>query len=802
MITIRAAATSLILAACLALTGAGRAAPPAPDPASVSTFPLTQVRLLDGPFKRSEALNLAYVHAIDIDRLLAPFRIEAGLKPKGELYPNWESTGLQGHTAGHYLTALAQAWAATGDAEAKRRLDTMIGELAECQLANGNGYVGAVPKSRELWASVAAGTLKVERFGLNGAWVPWYNLHKLFAGLRDAYLIGGNAQARDVLVALTDWAGGLLATLSDAQVQQMLGAEHGGMNEVIADVFALTGERRYLDLAQRFSHRALLEPLARHEDPLTGLHANTQIPKVVGYGRIAELGGNPIGRDAAAFFWDTVVHKRSVAFGGNSVREHFNAADDFAPMLESREGPETCNTYNMLRLTELLFRSKPAAEYADYYERALYNHILSTQHPEHGGFVYFTPIRPRHYRVYSQPSQCFWCCVGTGMENQGKHGHFVYAHRGDAELYVNLFVASELTWPEHRLTLRQETAFPDEPRTRLALALAAPQTFTLQIRHPGWVAAGDFRIRINGRPWPSPSTPASYVAIAREWRDGDRVEVELPMRTRLERLPDGEDYAAIMHGPILLAARTGTEQIDGLVAGAGRMAHTSTGPYLPLDAAPMLVGDPAALADRVQPVSGKPLTFRAPGIIRPAAARDLDLVPFFRVHDSRYMIYWRMATPAAYDGVVTALRDEERARLRLDARTLDRVVPGEQQSEIDHAVHSEASTTGTTHGRPFRDATGWFGYGVKRGSATGPLQLLVTYLGNERGRRFAIRVDGTVIATVALDGRQPDRFTDASYAIPAEVVAADADGVLDVRFVAESGSKAGGVYDVRLVRPE
>jgi uncharacterized protein len=802
MITIRAAATTLILVACLALTGAGRAAPPAPDPPSVSTFPLTQVRLLDGPFKRSEALNLAYVHAIDIDRLLAPFRIEAGLKPKGELYPNWESTGLQGHTAGHYLTALAQAWAATGDAEAKRRLDTMVAELAECQRANGNGYVGAVPKSRQLWASVAAGTLQVERFGLNGAWVPWYNLHKLFAGLRDAYLIGGNAQAREVLVALTDWSAGLLATLSDAQVQQMLGAEHGGMNEAIADVYALTGERRYLDLAQRFSHRALLEPLARHEDSLTGLHANTQIPKVVGYGRIAELGGNPIGRDAAAFFWDTVVHRRSVAFGGNSVREHFNAADDFAPMLESREGPETCNTYNMLRLTELLFRSKPAAEYADYYERALYNHILSTQHPEHGGFVYFTPIRPRHYRVYSQPSQCFWCCVGTGMENQGKHGHFVYAHRGDAELYVNLFVASELTWPERRLTLRQETAFPDAPRTRLALALAAPQTFTLRIRHPGWAAAGDFRIRINGRPWPSSSTPASYVAIAREWRDGDRVEVELPMRTRLERLPDGEDYAAIMHGPILLAARTGAEQIDGLVAGSGRMAHTSTGPYLPLDAAPMLVGDPAALADRVQAVSGKPLTFRAPGIIRPAAARDLDLVPFFRVHDSRYMIYWRVATPAAYEGVVTALRDEERARLRLDARTLDRVVPGEQQSEIDHAVRSEASTTGATHGRPFRDATGWFGYGVKRGSATGPLQLLVTYLGNERGRRFAIRVDGTAVATVALDGRQPDRFIDVSYAIPAEVVAGDADGVLDVRFVAESGSKAGGVYDVRLVRPE
>jgi uncharacterized protein len=797
-----AAATSVAIVVWLAaMTGAGHRVQPALHASGVETFPLSQVRLLDGPFKRSEALNVAYVHALEVDRLLAPFRTEAGLTPKAEPYPNWESTGLQGHTAGHYLTALAQAWASTGDAEAKRRLDTMVSELAECQRANGNGYVGAVPKSRELWAGVAAGRLEVERFGLNGAWVPWYNLHKLFAGLRDAHLIGGNAQAREALVALADWCATLLSKLSDDQVQRMLGAEHGGMNEVLADVFALTGDRKYLDLAQRFSHRALLEPLTKHEDTLTGLHANTQIPKVIGYGRIAELGGEPSGRDAAAFFWDTVVHRRTVAFGGNSVREHFNAPEDFTPMLESREGPETCNTYNMLRLTEQLFRGKPMAEYADYYERSLYNHILSTQHPEHGGFVYFTPIRPRHYRVYSQPKECFWCCVGTGMENQGKHGHFIYAHRGD-ELFLNLFVASQLKWPERGLTVRQETTFPDEPRTRLTLSLAAPRQLTLQVRHPAWVAQDAFRIRINGQPWTARSTPSSYVAIAREWRDGDRVEIDLPMRTRLERLPDGSDYAAVMHGPILLAAKTGTEHLEGLIAGPGRMAHTSAGPYEPLDDAPMLVGDVDSLAARVEPVPGRPLTFRAPEVIRPAAARDLELVPFFRVHDSRYMIYWRVATPQAYERVVAELRETERARLRLEARTLDRVVPGEQQSEVDHGVRSDGSTTGVTHGRPFRDATGSFGYDLKRGTSTGPLQLLVTYLANERDRRFEIRVDDRPVASVTLDGRQPDRFTDVAYPIPAEVIAADADGVLSVRFVAQPGSRAGAVYDVRLVKPD
>jgi DUF1680 family protein len=387
------------------------------------------------------------------------------------------------------------------------------------------------------------------------------------------------------------------------------------------------------------------------------------------------------------------------------------------------------------------------------------------------------------------------------MENHGKHGQFVYAHRGD-ELFVNLFVASELKWPERGLTVRQDTAFPDEPRTRLRFTLARPRQFAVHVRHPAWVAEGAFRVTVNGRAWPAHSTPSSYVAIDRSWRDGDRIEIELPMRTRLERLPDGSDYVAIVHGPILLAAKTGAGQLEGLVAGPGRMAHSSPGAYLPLDAAPMLVGDASTLPERIERVSGRPLTFRAPGIIRPAAARDLELVPFFRVHDSRYMIYWRVATPSGYERVVSELREAERARLRLEARTLDRVVPGEQQSEIDHAVRSESSTTGVTHGRPWRDAGGWFGYELERGRAPGPLQLLVTYLASERGRRFEILVDDRPVATVVLDGRQQDRFTDVAYPVPADVIAADADGVLAVRFVAQAGSRAGAVYDVRLVKPD
>jgi uncharacterized protein len=789
----------------------------------VTTFPLSQVRVLDGPFKHAQELNIDYVHALEPDRLLAPYRSEAGLKPKAPKYPNWESTGLEGHTAGHYLTALAQIWAATGDPDMKQRLDYMVAELATCQRSNHNGYVGGIPGSRQLWDEVAAGTLRVEPFAINGKWVPWYNLHKLFAGLRDAHLVGANAQARSVLIELADWAARLVSKLSDAQMQAMLGAEHGGMNEVLADVYALTRDDRYLALARRFSHRALLEHLERREDTLTGLHANTQIPKAIGYARIAELGGDAAGLDAARFFWHTVVRHRTVAFGGNSVREHFNPPDDFSSMIESREGPETCNTYNMLRLTERLFRTEPSAEYADFYERALFNHILSTEHPVHGGFVYFTPIRPRHYRVYSQPSQCFWCCVGTGMENHGKYGQFIYAHTDD-ELYVNLFIGSALRWPERDLELQQETSFPDEPRTRLVLSLQQPQRFTLRVRHPVWAAESHFEVRVNGQPRRERSAPGSYASIAREWKHGDRVEIDLPMRTAIEPLPDGSDYVAILHGPIVLAARTGTEQLDGQIAGDARMAHVSPGPYLPLDSAPMLVGDLSTLADHIRPVAGSSMTFTASAIIRPAEARSLELVPFFRVHDSRYMIYWRAVAPDKYSAVVDRLRIEEEERLALEARTIDRVTPGAQQPEVEHHLRSDGSTTGSTNGRSWREASGWFSYdltlrtadaqrsapgtqssapdaaasGTQRTVSGGPLELRVTYSAGQRDRQFDIRVNDRVIATVTLNGGQPDRFLDATYPIPVDLVS-PANGVLTVTFAAKPGSRAGAVYDVRLL---
>ncbi len=763
---------------------------------AIKLFPLSAVRLSDGPFKAAQDVDLKYLLALDVDRFIAPYRTEAGLTPKKPKYPNWESSGLDGHMAGHYLTALAQMAATTGDAEMLRRLNYMVDEMAECQRANGNGYVGGTPHSRELWAEVAAGKLKVDNFSINGKWVPWYNLHKTFAGLRDAWLIAHNTQARDILIAFADWCDRLVANLTDEQIQTMLRCEQGGMNEVLADVSAITGNPKYLALAQRFSNQATLAPLLKHEDKLTGLHANTQIPKVIGYARIAELGGNPAWNDAAEFFWNAVVTHRSAAFGGNSVREHFNPSEDFSSMIETREGPETCNTYNMLRLSAQLFRHDPDPRYPAYYERALFNHILSSQHPVHGGFVYFTPIRPQHYRNYSQPTECFWCCVGTGIENHCKYGEFIYAHTNDA-LLVNLFIASELNWTARDLKLRQETAFPDEERTCLIFSLKKPQKLSLRLRAPAWVKTGGLAIRINGKPAKLSAATNGYVIIDREWFDGDRVEVDLPMTTTIEPLPDKSGYVAVLHGPIVLAAKTPTEHLTDLIANDGRMGHRTEGALLPLDRAPMLVGDVSQMAEQVITVKGKAMTFSAGKLIQPAAAKNLELVPFFRIHDSRYMIYWRSVTAEKYTALVNEIETQEKIRLALETRTIDQINPGEQQPEIEHAYAGEGSATGEFQGRHWRDSNQCFGYTLKNKPNTGG-ELIITYLAAEKNREFNLVVNDQFVATVALNGGEPDRFVDVTYPIPDAMVGAD--GLLKIEFLAKVGSRTHSIYGVRLLR--
>ena len=611
---------------------------------NLESFPLSQVTLHESPFKAAQQTDLEYMLSLKPDRLLAPYLREAGLEPKAEMYGNWESSGLGGHTAGHYLTALSMMYASTGNQEALDRVNYLVEELKRCQEANGNGYVGGVPDGQKMWTDIAAGNIDAEPFSLNGKWVPWYNLHKTYAGLRDAYLYAGNNQAREVLVGLSEWALELVSDLSDCQIQEMLKTEHGGMNEVFADVAVITGDNRFLELAERFSHREILNPLLQQRDSLTGLHANTQIPKVVGFKRIADTGGPREWNRAARFFWHTVVNNRTVAIGGNSVKEHFHPKDDFSSMIEERQGPETCNTYNMMRLSKLLYLSGGDLKYVNYYERAMYNHILSSQHPEKGGFVYFTPMRPRHYRVYSQPGKNFWCCVGSGMENHAKYGDLIYAHQADS-VYVNLFIPSSLEWREKHVTLTQDTRFPESETDIIRIQTTQPTQFTVKIRRPAWVEEEGFSVGVNGKVLDVNPSPGTYVSVSRKWNTGDSVTIKLPKITRVEQLPDGMEYYAVLHGPLVLAAETDTTDLQGLFADDSRMGHVPDGALYPLEEAPMFASDPEDIESKIRPVEGAPLTFTAPGLITPAKYQDLKLVPFFRIHEARYMIYWPRVEP-------------------------------------------------------------------------------------------------------------------------------------------------------------
>lgn len=763
--------------------------------AAVALFPLSAVRLGPSPFLTAQQTDLRYILALDADRLLAPFLREAGLPLKQPSYGNWESTGLDGHMGGHYLSALALMYAATGDQEVHQRLNYAVAELKRCQQANGNGYIGGIPGGAAAWQDIANGKLQADNFSVNGKWVPWYNLHKTYAGLRDAYIYAGNVDARAMLIALCDWTISLAAHLSEEQMQSMLRAEHGGMNEVLADVAQMTGQQKYMDLAIRFSHQAILKPLEDGKDQLTGLHANTQIPKVIGFKRIGDITSRKDWQKAAAFFWQTVHDHRTVAIGGNSVKEHFHDAHDFTSMIDEVEGPETCNTYNMLKLTELLFQSDARGSYADYYERALYNHILSSQHPDSGGFVYFTPMRPNHYRVYSQPQKAMWCCVGSGIESHAKYGEFIYAHQGD-KLYVNLFIPSTLDWREQGVQIRQANRFPDEDKS--TITIKGNKTFTLKIRYPEWVEQGALRIIVNGKQVAAAIGADRYVNVRRAWRDGDKVEIQLPMKTRLEQMPDKSAWYAVLHGPVVLAAQTNPfpgEQLNCL-ADDSRMGHIASGPVVPLQQAPVLVSDSAAFAGRFRPVPGRPLTFTAPGLVQSATAGPTTFVPFFRVHDARYVVYWPYSTPGDLAKRRAQAADDERERLALNARTIDQVAPGEQQPESDHFFKAEGADAGINKGKHWRHATGWFSYDLtdKKGEAR---VLRLTYSKLDAGRRFDILLNDKLLAEVRLDASAPQELYTRDYPIPQGAAAA---GKLVVKFVARDGSVAGGLYGLRLLR--
>ncbi len=746
-------------------------------PPKAEAFNLHDVRLLPGEFKTGQDIATNYLLSLDPDRLLAGFREQAGLPKKAEAYGGWEARGVAGHSLGHYLSACSLAWASTGDPEFQRRVNHIVSELAACQQAEGDGYLAAFPGGREAFVQIAKGDIRSSGFDLNGLWVPNYTFHKELAGLRDAYRFADCQQALTVACKFADWLDKIYSGLTHEQMQKILACEHGGMNEVLADLYADTGDERYLKLAEKFHHDAILNPLAKGQDILPGKHANTQISKLIGLATLYELTGDPSDKLAAQFFWDRVVHHHSYVTGGDCDAEHFGEPDELNDRL-SPNTTETCNVYNMLKLTEHIFGWSESAAAADFYERALLNDIRSTQNPD-GCVIYNLSLKPGWHKEYQTLTNSFTCCVGTGMENHVKYGEGIYFHDA-GNLWVNLFIASELNWRERGVTLRQETQWPDSDHSKIIITTDQPQEFSLNIRHPFW--ADTLTVKVNGEVVSQFTSPSSYAEIRREWKNGDTVEFSFPLALRTEAMPDNPNRIAIFYGPTLLAADLGPQNDPA----ANRA-----------DYVPVLLTEGKPVSEWVKPVSLTQQIFQTVGVGKP---RDVKLVPFHTIVDRRYTVYLDQFTPADWAKREGEIRAAEERQKALEARTVDSFQPGEMQPERDHNVQGEKTGAVDALGRKLRHAWdgGWFSFEMKVDPAA-TNELVCTWWGDESGERnFDILVDGTKIASQKLLHNQPGKFWDATYPIPAELTRGQQK--IMVKLQAQPGNYAGGLFFARILR--
>jgi len=754
--------------------------------AAAVPFRLDEVRLLDGPFRDAMIRDQEYLLSLDENRLLHTFRLTAGLPSTAQPLGGWEAPDveLRGHAVGHYLSAVSIMYASTGDARFKARADGLVAQFAIVQEAESKtfhpGYLSAFPE--ELFDRVDA---------RQRVWAPYYTIHKIMAGLLDAHLLTGNAQALEVLKKQADWVVWRNGRLSEEQRQAMLQTEHGGMVEVLANLYAVTGDTRYMTAASWFEHKRIVEPLARGVDPLDNLHANTQIPKIIGAAREYELTGDRRYRDIAAFFWDRVAHHRSFAFGGNSDGEAFFPEAETSRHLGA-EGPETCNTYNMLKLTRHVFSWSPSAEPMDFYERALFNHILGSQDPKTGMVIYYCPLKPGAFKTFSTPTESFWCCVGTGMENHGKYNDTIYFH-DDSSLYVNLFIPSELTWKEKGIKVRQLTKFPEQNSTSLAISADTPVRLAIKVRYPSWASSG-ITVLVNGQRQAIAGKPGSYVSIDRQWRSGDTVQVQLPMSLHMEALPDDPHIQALMYGPIVLAGDLGTEGLSGLkrygpsAPPLGRVSSIEV---------PTFVADSAAdVLARVKPVTGKPLTFQTTGLGKP---NDVTLIPLYQTFEPRYTVYWTIYNPSEYDAKKAEIAALAAKRKSVADRTIDLLDVSSDASEQAHGYQGQGTEDGFVATRRWRDArNGFLSYQLKIDPAT-DITLVATYRGGEGQRRvFDVLVDGVKVASESL-AYHPAELMDREYALRSELTKGKQK--ITVRLVPQPNARTGGLIELRTVRP-
>jgi DUF1680 family protein len=726
------------------------------------------------PFFSAREKNLAYLLLLNPNRLLHRFHLNAKLPVKDSVYKGWESEGLSGHTLGHYLSAASMMVASTGNDTLKRNISYIINELDRCQKARGSGYIGAIPNEDSIFAQVKRGEIRSSGFDLNGGWSPWYTVHKILAGLLDAYQYAGDKKALELAKNLGDWTFNTISHLPDSTLQKMLKCEYGGMNDALANLYEKSGNRKYLDLSYKFFDDFVMLPLSKQIDPMAGKHSNTNVPKAIGSALQFELAGNKKDSTIASFFWHTMVGHHSYVIGGNSNYEYCGEQDKLNDRL-SDNTCETCNTYNMLKLTRHLHSWNPSARYMDYYERALYNHILASQNPETGMMCYFVPLRMGTIKQFSDSFSTFTCCVGSGIENHSKYQEQIYSHDGVSTIWVNLFILSTVTWKERAVIMEMKTSFPNSDKILISFRHAKPTRLNIRIRKPFW-QEGEPQVKVNGKQFLAEADSSGYYTVSGLFNQGDSIEVSANMHLYTEAMPDNPNRIAFKYGPLVLAGLLGRSMPD------------------PVYGTPVLMTTERNTSNLLQRINENEPVFRTSNAGRPF---DVTLKPFYQVYNEYYSVYWDFFSEAEWAARQKEYEDEKRRAKEVEEKTIDNFRIGEMQPERDHKlIASEKSYVDDAIGRKGREArSGHYFQFIMKVDPEKENSLLLTYIGDDKDRKFDVLAEGKIIATVEWRGGNTGKFYDLVYSIPPELTKGRTK--VTIRIDANYGKTAGRIFSVK-----
>lgn len=768
-------------------------------------FSLKDVRITSGQFKEIQDKDHEYLLSLDPDRLLSWFRREAGLIPKAQPYPFWESDTsmrlgpLAGHILGFYMSSMSMMYETTEDERILERLRYVLSELKKCQDAHGDGYLLATINGRQLFEEVARGNIRTNNPTINGVWEPVYIMNKIMLGLAGVYERCGLEEAKPILAGMADWFGtSVIDKLSHENMQKLLVCEHGSINESYIDTYRITGNKKYLQWAKQLNDEDMWVPLSQKRDILPGWHANTQIPKFTGFANVYKYGGDAELYDAAEFFWNLVVDKHTWINGSNSTGEHFFPSNEFENRITQYGGPESCNSVNLMRLSEVLYRLDGSMEKVDYYERVLFNHVLANYDPEEGMCVYYTSMRPGHYRIYATKYDSFWCCVGTGLEAPAKFAKMIYAHKND-DLFVNMFIPSELSWKSKDVRLIQETDFPDKNSVKLIVRTEKETNFRLNIRKPYWVENDSLTVKIDGEEFAGSNEMDGYVSCERTWKNGDTITIEFSPKLEVSFLKESRKYASIQYGPLVM----GTALDEYPLPKSEYRHERKTVADIPLSEylTPILFGSLKEIASGIKRKNAEKLEL----LYEPENGPRIELIPFNRIHFSRYVMYFRyFENRNEYDRLREQMEKRSEAMKELDAMTIDLVMAGDRESEREHGMETVNSHWGDRFERKWRDARdgGYMMYNMKVTDSK-PLVLYIVFMSNDFGeRKFDVLIDGKVLDTIDL-ARESDgiktRLFHRLVKIPPELVKGKTEAAIKLH--GKRGNFAGGIWELRILCP-